>query len=353
VSELWGSTRLDIGPDGRPGTAVRPIRLADWFDAPLEQISETAASIRRSLPLTIGITSEPPPPRVRPIIEALTLTLCSTEIESPSGELIQVTDPETSYEGLRATVEANPQAAVALGQLLRQTPDLETTAALAAEAAVYSMLLGGREFADWLSGAGERRAANRLPAARVRLQRSDNRLTVQLDHPTRRNALSVAMREELFCALELAVLDEQITSVALSGAGESFCSGGDLAEFGTADDLVAAYLVRLDRAPWRLLDDLKNRLDERLLVRVNGAVIGAGAEMAAFGGRVICTQATYFQLPEISMGLVPGAGGTVSITRRIGRWRAAWIMLTGHRIDAETALRWGLVDELESTEGES
>lgn len=350
MSEHWGFSGLDIGPDGRLGTAIRRIRLADWFDAPLDQISETAAAIGRSLPLTIGITSEPPPPRVRPLIEALTLTLCGPEIESHSSELIQVTDPETSYEGLRAAVEEKPQAAVALGQLLRQTPHLETTAALAAEAAVYSMLLGGREFADWLSGAGARRAATRPPATLVRLRRSGNRLNVQLDHPERRNALSVAMREELFCALELAVLDEQITDVELSGAGESFCSGGDLAEFGTAVDLVAAYLVRLDRAPWRLLNDLRNRLDERLWIRVHGAVIGAGAEMAAFGGRVTCTRATYFQLPEISMGLVPGAGGTVSVTRRIGRWRAAWAMLTGHRIDADTALRWGLVDEIESRE---
>jgi enoyl-CoA hydratase/carnithine racemase len=47
------------------------------------------------------------------------------------------------------------------------------------------------------------------------------------------------------------------------------------------------------------------------------------------------------------MGLVPGAGGTVSVPRRIGRWRAAWLMLTGTRLDAGTALRWGLVDEID------
>lgn len=353
MSEQWVSPSLEIGLDGLPRTPMRRIRLTDWFAAPLEQIAETASALRRSIPLTVGITSEPPPPRVQPLIEAMTLTLCSPGIVSHSGELIQVTDPAASYESLRTAVEAKPRAAVALGHLLRQTPNLETTAALAAEAAVYSMLLGGPEFTNWLSDARERLAATQLPAALVRLQRSDNRLAVQLNNPKRHNALSVAMREELFCALEFAVLDQQITSVILSGAGESFCSGGDLAEFGTAVDLVAAYLVRLDRAPWRLLDELRNRLEERLWVKVHGAVIGAGAEMAAFGGRVTCTAATYFQLPEISMGLVPGAGGTVSITRRIGRWRAAWTMLTGHRIDAETALQWGLVDEIKPREHES
>jgi enoyl-CoA hydratase/carnithine racemase len=55
----------------------------------------------------------------------------------------------------------------------------------------------------------------------------------------------------------------------------------------------------------------------------------------------------FFQLPEVSMGLVPGAGGTVSVPRRIGRQRAAWMALTGARVDAPTALTWGLIDAIE------
>jgi enoyl-CoA hydratase/carnithine racemase len=55
---------------------------------------------------------------------------------------------------------------------------------------------------------------------------------------------------------------------------------------------------------------------------------------------------TVFGLPELSLGLLPGAGGTVSVTRRIGRWRTAYLVLSGRRIDAATALRWGLVDEI-------
>jgi enoyl-CoA hydratase/carnithine racemase len=51
-------------------------------------------------------------------------------------------------------------------------------------------------------------------------------------------------------------------------------------------------------------------------------------------------------LPELSIGLLPGAGGTVSVTRRIGRWRTAYLVLSGRTIDAATALRWGLVDEV-------
>jgi enoyl-CoA hydratase/carnithine racemase len=68
--------------------------------------------------------------------------------------------------------------------------------------------------------------------------------------------------------------------------------------------------------------------------------------MAAYCGWVLAQPDTVFGLPELSLGLLPGAGGTVSITRRIGRWRTAYLVLSGRRIDAATALRWGLVDEL-------
>jgi enoyl-CoA hydratase/carnithine racemase len=82
--------------------------------------------------------------------------------------------------------------------------------------------------------------------------------------------------------------------------------------------------------------------------RVHGACIGAGAELPAFVGRVVAAEGTFFQLPELSMGLVPGAGGTASLPRRIGRQRTAWMALSGERVDVETALRWGLVDEIAS-----
>jgi enoyl-CoA hydratase/carnithine racemase len=130
--------------------------------------------------------------------------------------------------------------------------------------------------------------------------------------------------------------------VRLSGAGPDFCSGGDLDEFGSAADLVAAYLVRLDRHPGWLL----HQVSERVTVQLHGACIGAGIELPAFAVRVIADRSAFFRLPEVSMGLLPGAGGTVSIPRRIGRWRAAWLALSGARLDPQTALEWGLVDEV-------
>ena len=68
--------------------------------------------------------------------------------------------------------------------------------------------------------------------------------------------------------------------------------------------------------------------------------------MAAFAGRVVADPATRIGLPEVDLGLIPGAGGTASITRRIGRWRTAALALAIDTIDAPTALAWGLVDEI-------
>jgi enoyl-CoA hydratase/carnithine racemase len=67
-------------------------------------------------------------------------------------------------------------------------------------------------------------------------------------------------------------------------------------------------------------------------------------EMAAFCGRVVSRPDAVFGLPELSLGLLPGAGGTVSVTRRIGRWRTAYLVLSGQVIDPAIARLWGLVD---------
>src|SRR5262249_13882573 len=128
----------------------------------------------------------------------------------------------------------------------------------------------------------------------------------------------------------------------LSGAGPSFCSGGDLTEFGSLADPVNAHLVRMTRSVALLLAQVAERTE----VTIHGATIGAGIELAAFAGRGRAREDTVIRLPELGFGLVPGAGGTVSITRRIGRHRVGWLALSGEPLDAETALAWGLVDEL-------
>ncbi|MGW6701578.1 enoyl-CoA hydratase/isomerase family protein [Nocardia sp. NPDC055049] len=332
---------LDISPQGTPRNPVLVIALDGWAGESPERIARVAEALAGSLRLSIGVLRGPVSPRLEPLLRALTLTLAEDAASSPM--IVDHPDSEAAVRHLTEAVRRNPQASVALGRLLRQTAVPDTTAALGAEAAVYSMLLAGKEFQRWLAERGGPKPVNFPDRPLVRLDRDVDLLSVTLDHPERRNALSAPLREQLLEALRLAELDDSIERVLLRGAGPVFCSGGDLDEFGTAVDVVAAYQVRLERGPWRVVD----RLGERVSAQVHGACIGAGIELSAFAHRLVAAPDTYFRLPEIAMGLVPGAGGTVSVPRRIGRWRAAWMMLTGDRIDTGTALRWGLVDAIE------
>jgi enoyl-CoA hydratase/carnithine racemase len=149
------------------------------------------------------------------------------------------------------------------------------------------------------------------------------------------------MRNRLVAALEIALWEPSL-AVELDGDGPSFCAGGDLDEFGTASDLAAAHLIRVLASPAALVF----RLASRTTAYLHGTCVGAGIEIPAFAGRVVADPHTTFRLPEIAMGLIPGAGGTVSLPARIGRQRVLWMALTGAAIDADTALEWGLVDEV-------
>ena len=213
-------------------------------------------------------------------------------------------------------------------------------AGLAMESAVYSMLQAGPEFAEW------RARTTQTPHSETRttvvLERDDDAMVITLDRPHRHNAISTRLRDELAAALAVPLADRSIRSVLLRGNGPSFCSGGDLDEFGTRPDPATAHITRLSRSPGRLIHEL----GERIIVDVHGATMGGGIEMAAFAGRVRARQGTRIALPEISLGLIPGAGGTVSLSRRAGRQRTAALALSGRTIDVTTAIRWGVVDEL-------
>jgi enoyl-CoA hydratase/carnithine racemase len=335
---------LTFGATGEPARPLVVLPFDEWTDRPAEWIATAAEAVRRALPLTVGVLRRrPPDTRLAPLLAAATFTLTPPDNPDTAGELIHLPDLDEGLTNLRTAVAHSPRAALACGRLLRQAERLGTDEGLAAEAAVYSMLLSGPEFARWLNDRGDVPTPPVPSAPLVLLERTGGGLSIALNHPDRRNAISFAMREELLAALEVAELDPSVTEVCIHGSGPAFCSGGDLAEFGTSTDPTTAYLVRLARAPWRIVD----RLAERVTVRTHGACIGAGVEMAAFAGRVTAAPSAYFALPEVGMGLVPGAGGTVSVTRRIGRWRAGWLMLTGKRLDVATALRWGLVDAAE------
>jgi enoyl-CoA hydratase/carnithine racemase len=240
---------------------------------------------------------------------------------------------------LAAAVAASPLAAVALAQLLRTTESSGVLDAIVAESWVYSMLQAGDRFAAWRRDLNPPRP--RIDSAvAVLVSRSGTTLEVELDRPHVHNALNISMRDGLIEALRIVVADESITRVRLSGRGTSFCSGGDLAEFGLAPDPVTAHVVRVSRSVGAWLSRCAGRVE----VDLHGTCVGAGVEIPAFAGVVRARPGTVLSLPEVSMGLVPGAGGTASIPRRIGRHRTAYMALTGAGVGAPKAREWGLVD---------
>lgn len=242
---------------------------------------------------------------------------------------------------LMTNIQAAPLSALVLVQLLRTTEGLEIPRALILESLAYATLQAGAEFRRWLAESPRPPVHPPQDAGpAVLLERQGAQLRLRLNRPARRNALSVEMRDALAEALELVAADASLTAVTVSGAGPCFSAGGDLSEFGSAPDPATAHAVRSTRSVPALLASCA----ERLTFRVHGASVGAGAEMAAFARRIEATPEAFFQLPEIRYGLIPGCGGCVSIPRRIGRLRTAYLALSARRLDARTALAWGLVD---------
>ncbi|MCW2866678.1 MAG: enoyl-CoA hydratase/isomerase family protein [Marmoricola sp.] len=303
-----GAATLRIAPDGTP---INPLTVVD---------------------LDTARPSGPLPPTRHGVIVGVGAADAST-----LPWLTTVAAPE-ELEAIAATVAAAPLAALTLVGLLELTAEASVADGLLAESLAYSMLLAGSEFRAWRG----RSPRAPVPAERepVLLDREGDLLTITLDRPARHNAFGREVRDGLLAGLEIAALDPAVT-VLLSGNGRSFCSGGDLDEFGTAEDPTVAHLVRIQQsAAWAV-----HRLRDRVRVVVHGACIGAGVEVPSFAGRVEARDDAFFRLPELGMGLVPGAGGTVGITKRIGRWRTAHLALTDRPVDVRTALEWGLVDE--------
>lgn len=239
-----------------------------------------------------------------------------------------------------------PQAAAVCDDVLRALDPVGSTfAGVVTESLAYSTLQAGGEFARWLAERGPARVPE--SGDPVEAQRDGDRLLIRFNRPQRHNAFSTDARAALLEALEVARLDPSVTELVLSGNGPSFCSGGDLAEFGTFADPASAHLARTRHSPALVLDEITARLGRGCRAEIHGQVQGSGLEMAAFCGWVQCDREAVLGLPELGLGLIPGAGGTVSITRRIGRWRTAYLVLSGRVLDAGTALEWGLVDAVE------
>jgi enoyl-CoA hydratase len=172
------------------------------------------------------------------------------------------------------------------------------------------------------------------------VERQGGLLNITFDGAHPGNSIDRAVRDQLHEALMLGAADPEIGRIVVAAHGRSFSMGADLGEFGTTRDPVQAHAIRWQTLPARAAAFCADRLE----AHIDGACVGAGLELAAWSRTVLASERAWFQLPELAMGVLPGAGGCVALTRRIGRQRAALLILSGKRLSARQALGWGLID---------
>lgn len=171
--------------------------------------------------------------------------------------------------------------------------------------------------------------------------------TVILNRPEVLNIHNMAMRDDLFEVLSAIREDDEIRVVLFKGAGEkAFCAGADLKEFLTAPPPAKAREVRFDADLWNLF----THMPQPLMAAVHGYCLGSGIEIALCCDLVIASGDAKFGLPEVGLGIIPAAGGTQTVPRAVGNGPALEMMLTNRWIDAEEALRIGLINRVVARE---
>jgi enoyl-CoA hydratase/carnithine racemase len=161
-----------------------------------------------------------------------------------------------------------------------------------------------------------------------------------LNNPTRRNALSLRMREVLYEHLLEVEHDEQVRAIVLTGAGGQFCAGGDLSEMHQRPVLEAR--LRMD-LPTRIFKLLVTG-PKPFLVAAEGNVAGVGLSLLAASDYAVAASDARLSCAFIKVGLLPDAGGLWSIPRRVGRRKALELCALGEPFDAESALSMGMVN---------
>ncbi len=164
---------------------------------------------------------------------------------------------------------------------------------------------------------------------------------IVLDHPPL-NIYDLEMRDQLIEAVTAVRDIPDVRCLLLRANGENFSAGADLSEFGNAETIAHARRIRWDRDPWLPLA----RLPVPTLCALHGYALGSGFEISLYCDIRIASTKAEMSLPEVGLGMLPGAGGTQSLPRVIGASAAMPMLLSGRRIDAAQALQLGIVTEL-------
>lgn len=176
----------------------------------------------------------------------------------------------------------------------------------------------------------------------VLYEKRDSAAWVTLNRPDVLNAYNLRMRDELYEVFSAVRDDREVRALVLRGAGQAFCAGADLTEFGTAPSPTAARRIRFARDVWFVLIGL----EVPSVAALHGYVFGSGLEMALSCDLRVAAKGTQFSMPEVRLGMIPAAGGTQTLPRTAGQGPALELLLTGRRFDADQALRSRIVSRV-------
>lgn len=179
----------------------------------------------------------------------------------------------------------------------------------------------------------------------IRIDREDAVAILTIDHPPA-NALSQRALAELQASLSVVGDDDRVRALVLTGEGDRyFVAGADISEMESSPEETK---IRTERGQRLTLSMERSRLP--IIAAINGYALGGGLELAMACDLRIARAGTRVGQPEVKLGLIPGWGGTQRLPRIIGRGPALALLMTGDMIDAEEALRIGLVDEVVAAE---
>jgi len=185
---------------------------------------------------------------------------------------------------------------------------------------------------------------------RIIYQKKDHTAWITLNRPEARNAQDPLTREELTKALKTGRDDDDVHVMVITGAGEAFCAGGDIADFpqGPVDFMERIGMqVKGKKRPI----ELAREIPKPIIAMVNGLALGAGMELAMACDIIIASEDAKFGQPEIRVGLIPGGGGTQVLPRLVGEKKAKELVFSGNIISAEEALQIGLINKAVPREG--
>ncbi len=178
----------------------------------------------------------------------------------------------------------------------------------------------------------------------IEISTQDGVGVIELNRPKQHNALNRRMIREIVEAMEWFEFQEDVVTILISGRGRNFSAGADIDEMANDDSIHLEILNQF--ADWDRFSFIK----KPIIGAVQGFVFGGGFELALSCDLLIAAEGTEFSFPEVSIGVMPGAGGTQRLTKLVGRTKALEWLWTGERIPVEKALEHGVVNRIVARE---